>query len=111
MDRIVIQGGTRLHGEVKVSGSKNAALPQMAACLLAPGKSTLRNIPHLRDVSTMIDVLRELGAHVSREDDRLTIDATSFASTVADCVDIDFRTQITICVSHLGVTQVRHRGK
>lgn len=78
MDRFLIEGGKPLHGEVQVSGSKNAALPQMVACLLADGVSTLRNVPRLRDVETMAGVLESLGARVSHEDDRLSIDATGF---------------------------------
>ncbi|MBI3735565.1 UDP-N-acetylglucosamine 1-carboxyvinyltransferase [Candidatus Sumerlaeota bacterium] len=78
MDRIVVQGGKRLQGEIKVSGSKNAALPQMAACMLAPGKSTLRNIAYLRNIETMADMLNFVGCATKREDDRLTIDSASF---------------------------------
>jgi UDP-N-acetylglucosamine 1-carboxyvinyltransferase len=62
MDRIVIQGGARLTGEVSVSGSKNATLALMAAALLADGESELRNVPRLRDVEAMLDLLRALGA-------------------------------------------------
>ncbi len=83
MDRIVIHGGRRLCGEIKAGGSKNAALPQMAACMLAAGKSTLRNIPRLRDVETMESVLNFLGVATGREDDRLTIDASGFCGDEA----------------------------
>jgi len=78
MDRIVVQGGQRLEGELKASGSKNAALPQMAACMLAPGKSTLRNVAHLRDIETMAEMLNFVGCVTKREDDRMTIDASAF---------------------------------
>ncbi len=78
MDRIVVTGGKRLQGEIKVSGSKNAALPQMAACMLAPGKSTLRNVAELRDIQTMADMLNYLGCATTRDDDRLTIDSRTF---------------------------------
>jgi UDP-N-acetylglucosamine 1-carboxyvinyltransferase len=62
MDRIVVEGGPRLRGEVEVSGSKNAALALMAAALLADGESELRNVPRLRDVDAMLELLRALGA-------------------------------------------------
>ncbi len=58
---IEIVGNTRLEGEVTVSGAKNAALPIMAAALLAPGKTVLHNIPRLRDVRTMLGIFHHLG--------------------------------------------------
>src|SRR2546425_1270106 len=61
MDRIRIQGPCRLQGKVRVSGAKNAVLPEMAAMLLVEGPVTLRNVPVVRDVQTMLKVLRHLG--------------------------------------------------
>ena len=61
MDKILMEGGRRLLGRVKVSGSKNAALPLLAATILADGTTTYRNMPPLRDVNTMINVLSTLG--------------------------------------------------
>lgn len=74
MDKIVIQGGTKLEGVVSISGSKNAVLPIMAATLLSSGKNVIENVPVLRDVSTMAHVLRILGAQVEQEHDSLLID-------------------------------------
>ena len=65
MDKFVIRGGTRLRGELPVSGSKNTALPLMAAAVLADGESTITNVPNLRDVITMANVLRVSGATVN----------------------------------------------
>ncbi len=65
VDKIVIKGGKRLHGEVSVSGAKNAALPILASSLLAQGRSTYRNVPDLGDVRTMGKLLGELGATVT----------------------------------------------
>lgn len=65
MDKIVIQGGRKLNGEVNISGAKNAALPIMAAALLAEGTSYISGIPNLRDVLTMVKLLRTLGAKVN----------------------------------------------
>ena len=67
MEKIIISGGNPLRGTVQISGSKNAALPQMVACLLADGVSTVRNIPDLRDIRTMASVLEFLGAKVEFE--------------------------------------------
>jgi UDP-N-acetylglucosamine 1-carboxyvinyltransferase len=64
MDKIVIEGGARLRGEVKVSGAKNAALPLLASSLLASGRSTFKNVPLLNDVSTMNKLLARLGCEV-----------------------------------------------
>ena len=62
MDRIVIRGEARLEGEVQVSGSKNSALALLAASILGQGESRLRNVPRLRDVEAMLELLRSLGA-------------------------------------------------
>jgi UDP-N-acetylglucosamine 1-carboxyvinyltransferase len=61
MDSFIIEGGRALHGEVELSGAKNAALPIMAAAIMADGKTTLHNVPRLRDVNSMIQLLNELG--------------------------------------------------
>lgn len=62
MDRIVVSGGARLEGDVQVSGSKNSTLALMAAALLCQGETVLRNVPHLRDVDAMLQILSALGA-------------------------------------------------
>lgn len=60
MDKLRIEGGFPLHGEVQISGAKNAALPLCAAALLCDGELRLRNVPALRDVSTMLSLLRDM---------------------------------------------------
>ena len=62
MDRIVVRGNGPLRGEVAASGSKNSALALMAASLLADGETQLENVPRLRDVDAMLELLRALGA-------------------------------------------------
>jgi len=66
LDQIHVEGGVRLEGEVQASGSKNATLPLMAAALLGEGPSTLRNVPDLADVTTLLQLLRTLGAEAER---------------------------------------------
>ncbi len=61
MDKIRIQGPCRLNGRIRVSGAKNAVLPEMAAALMVEGPVTLTNVPAVRDVDTMVRVLRHLG--------------------------------------------------
>lgn len=75
MDKIVIVGGTRLKGEVNISGAKNAALPIMAATLLTEEECIIENVPGLRDIFTMSKILRALGGRVSfsERDNRLVI--------------------------------------
>ena len=83
MDKLVIQGGRPLTGQITVGGSKNTALPLMAAALLAEGESTIHNIPVLKDVFTFSNVLRVTGASVAYSPDEdpdtpdsMTIDAS-----------------------------------
>jgi UDP-N-acetylglucosamine 1-carboxyvinyltransferase len=68
MDSLIVTGGKHLKGRVRASGAKNAALPIMAASLLADGPVRLKNVPNLADIRTMIRLLRELGMHAERED-------------------------------------------
>jgi len=75
LDKLVIRGGRRLEGRLKVSGAKNAALPILAATLLSAERTTIRNLPHLHDITTMMELLGCLGA-------QLTIDEKL-------CVEID----------------------
>jgi len=67
MDKLLITGGTPLRGEVRASGAKNAALPILAATLLAEGPVTLTNVPRLRDISTTLTLLGRLGASLTQE--------------------------------------------
>ncbi len=77
MHKFVIEGGYPLRGEVGISGSKNAALPIMAATILAKGTSIIHNVPHLKDIEAMISVLEFMGARVTFDKDVLAIDASS----------------------------------
>ncbi len=74
MDKLVIEGGTRLKGRVKVSGAKNGCLAIMPACLLAPGVYNLSNTPNLTDVWSMSRLLNAMGAHSELNGDNLFLD-------------------------------------
>ncbi|HXH72806.1 MAG TPA: UDP-N-acetylglucosamine 1-carboxyvinyltransferase [Mariprofundaceae bacterium] len=77
MDKIIIQGGVPLSGEVEASGAKNAALPLLATAILTDGKITYRRIPHLKDISTMMTLLAYQGADVGYDDQQcLHVDAS-----------------------------------
>jgi len=77
MDALIIHGGRKLSGIVEVSGAKNAALPVMAATLLAPGVHTIRNVPQLADTRTMARVLERLGARVEFRGHACKIDTSN----------------------------------
>ena len=69
MDKIVIEGGHRLQGSVRINGAKNAALPIMAACLLLNGPSRIKGIPNIVDIQTQSEILKNLGGEVKKIDD------------------------------------------
>jgi len=64
MDKLIITGGATLDGEIRISGAKNAALPILAATLLAEGPMTVGNVPHLQDVTTTMELLGAMGIHI-----------------------------------------------
>ena len=76
MDKLVIQGGVPLTGEVRISGAKNAALPILCAALLTPETLRLQNVPHLRDVTTTLNLLGQMGVEVSL-DEKLGVGLTA----------------------------------
>jgi UDP-N-acetylglucosamine 1-carboxyvinyltransferase len=76
VDRLLVTGGRRLSGEVRISGAKNSALKLMAAALLAEGRTVLRNVPDIADCRTMMEVLTRLGVGVEREGGSVSVDAT-----------------------------------
>lgn len=77
MDKLVIQGGARLHGEVTISGAKNAALPILCAALLAETPLKLSSVPKLKDVGTTINLLQHMGVVVTRNADKVDLDASN----------------------------------
>jgi UDP-N-acetylglucosamine 1-carboxyvinyltransferase len=84
MDKILVEGGRALRGEVRISGAKNAVLPILCAALLADGPVTIRNVPRLHDVRTTLRLLGELGAGIDISDDHVIgIDPTRVNSHVA----------------------------
>lgn len=80
MDKLIIEGGVPLHGEVVVSGAKNAALPILCAGLLAETPLTLTGVPELRDVASTLKLLDTMGVKVSKNGDQVTLDASDVAS-------------------------------
>ena len=76
MDKLLVNGGCTLDGEVQLSGSKNAALPILIASLLCAEPLLVRNVPHLRDITTALKLLGHLGARVEFNED-LTVEVDS----------------------------------
>lgn len=70
MDKLIIHGGNRLNGEIKISGAKNAALPILCASLLTADDIELTNVPHLKDVQTMLTLLQQMGVTVRKDGNR-----------------------------------------
>jgi UDP-N-acetylglucosamine 1-carboxyvinyltransferase len=83
MQKIIVTGGARLHGEVRISGAKNAVLPILCATLLADAPVRITNVPRLHDVLTTAKLLAGLGAGVDHEGDAMTVDPRSVNSRVA----------------------------
>ena len=80
MAKIIVRKSSPLNGSVRIDGAKNAVLPIIAATLLAKGKSVLREVPNLKDVHVISDLLRHLGAEVEYEGTTLTVDATNLTT-------------------------------
>jgi UDP-N-acetylglucosamine 1-carboxyvinyltransferase len=93
--RLEIVGGAPLKGRVTVSGSKNAALPQMAAAILTDGPLRLSNVPGIEDVETMCRLLRGLGARVERTDGAVEIDTQGITTTQPD-IDLGRRMRASL---------------
>ena len=84
MDKLLIEGGGKLNGTIRASGAKNSALPILASSLLLEGKLSLSNVPHLKDVTTMIEVLGSMGAEISLDDDmNFEIDTSNLNNHIA----------------------------
>jgi UDP-N-acetylglucosamine 1-carboxyvinyltransferase len=83
MDKLVIQGGQKLSGEVTISGAKNAALPILCAALLSAEPLELSNVPDLNDIGTMLKLLQQMGVKVSRNGANVTLDASGLNNPVA----------------------------
>ena len=71
MDKFLIKGPTKLSGSIEISGSKNAALPIMVACIAYPGIYTLNNIPNLRDTKTIIKLMEVIGCKIDQHKNTL----------------------------------------
>jgi len=80
VDKLLIRGGRTLHGQIKVSGAKNAALPELCAALLTDQPVQLENVPRLQDVATMLKLIGHMGVRAQRDPEhptRVRLDASA----------------------------------
>jgi len=96
MDKLVVKGGARLTGRVDISGSKNSALPILAATLLTPEKCVIHNVPDLSDIRFMLEILRQLGATVTFENGTVITRAEKVISEVP--YELVRKMRASICV-------------
>jgi UDP-N-acetylglucosamine 1-carboxyvinyltransferase len=97
LDIFKITGPVRLNGEVTISGSKNAALPIMAATILAPGKNTLLGLPNLSDIAVMRQLTENLGCKTNTDNGKITIDSTTIDNPFGD-YEIVRKMRASICI-------------
>jgi UDP-N-acetylglucosamine 1-carboxyvinyltransferase len=83
MDKLLIEGGYRLSGEVSISGAKNAALPILCAALLTAQPMTFTNVPQLKDIGTLLHLLADMGVKVERSGDTVTLNAAEITNPMA----------------------------
>ena len=83
MDKLLIEGGTRLSGEVAISGAKNAALPILCSALLTAEPVTFTNVPQLNDIGTLLELLGQMGVKIERAGDTVTLGASGLNNPVA----------------------------
>ncbi len=84
MDKLLIEGGPRLEGSVRISGAKNATLPILAATLLVDGPVTVANVPHLNDITTTVELLGRMGVSVTVDEKmRIEVDASTITQFAA----------------------------
>ncbi len=115
MDKIVIEGGRRLEGEVTIAGAKNASLPALAATLLCPGRFTFTNVPDLKDIDTIIALLKELGADITCPEKGVVVVDTAGLKSYEAPYDL-VRTMRASCLvmgpllARMGKARVSHPG-
>lgn len=112
--KYLIQGGATLKGSIKVNGSKNAALPMLAATLLTTERCTIKRVPMISDVKLMLDMLRQLGAVISIEGDTVSVQTERVvAHQIPDEMASQLRASILLLgpmLARVGKIQMRHPG-
>ncbi|TNJ66345.1 UDP-N-acetylglucosamine 1-carboxyvinyltransferase [Paenibacillus hemerocallicola] len=114
MEKLVIEGGKPLSGNVRIHGAKNAALPVLAACMMASGVHRIGNVPDLLDIHVMLDILRALGCKAELKDDVVSLEtSTAHSSHVPEELMTQMRSSIFLMgplLSRFGHVQVYQPG-
>lgn len=97
MDKLIIEGGKKLKGTIQVSGAKNSCLPILAATLLTDQRCRINNVPALRDINTMMELLSYLGAEVERDGRSVVVHAGNYRNITAP-YEIVTRMRASVCV-------------
>lgn len=106
MSKYVVRGGNRLEGEVSIQGSKNAALPILAATVLNQGESIISNVPDIHDVDVMIKILKSIGCRVQKQGNLLVVDSSNVSSIeVSESLVREMRSSIIL----LGALLSKHK--
>ena len=80
MQSYIVNGGEKIEGEIKSSGSKNSSLPILAATILNKGKTVLKNVPDIHDTKIMFDIMRLLGCKINQEKNKIIIDSSNIGN-------------------------------
>ncbi|MCS7459268.1 UDP-N-acetylglucosamine 1-carboxyvinyltransferase [Paenibacillus doosanensis] len=114
MEKLVIEGGRPLSGAIKIHGAKNAALPIMAACMMAEGTAMIRNVPDLSDIEVMLDILKALGCRTDYHQDTVTINtSTAHSHHIPESLMSQMRSSIFLMgplLARFGKVQVYQPG-
>ena len=110
MDRLVIEGGKRLDGEVWISGAKNSALPILASAILPSSPITICNLPHLHDITTMLELLRRMGIELTIGDKlSVELDPTTITEYIAPYELVKTMRSFTMLLLIIDPTFISHR--
>ncbi|CAH0119553.1 MULTISPECIES: UDP-N-acetylglucosamine 1-carboxyvinyltransferase [unclassified Paenibacillus] len=114
MDKLVIEGGRPLSGTIRIHGAKNAALPILAASILAKGKVELHNVPRLLDIEVMLQILEEIGCRTEHADEKVMIDtAFTHSSHIPEALMRQMRSSIFLMgplLARFGEVQIYQPG-
>ena len=103
MSNYIIEGGKKTEGVVKISGSKNSSLPIIAASILNGGKTTLYNVPNIKDTEMMYEILKTLGAKIEKKKNKVIIDTSKIENLeIPDDLMHKMRSSVILAGAMLG---------
>lgn len=106
MSEYIIEGGRKLSGNIDVSGSKNATLPILAAAILNEGTTIIKNVPDIKDVNTMCEILQSLGCVIVREKNIVKVDSSNIVtSEIPENLMREMRSSVILAGALIGRTK------